>query len=357
MKTIVKWLIACVVLAGCFAYFVFFSPTIRTGTLNDYAGKDNSEVLWRSSWITPALKKLLGDDYQLFKSNFQTESPAEIKSDYLVLHGCRLNNESENALIAISLKSKKLHCIIGSVSKPDGFTSYSEEGENLPDFLISSDYNTPSKDLEKSPVRSDGCLAKIKGLYIGMDVHAVSEWFKDKLGKTSLKYRELKFSDGVSCVLIGSDAKYKYFDDVRLRYGNYTPSDTSNLNPSQLMGILKLFSEPTIGVSVMEGEHHIAPKPGAFEGAYFIADPLDKIQEIVLLPAVVNYLFETADMETSTFVSRFCQSYKISSMRPTDDNKFWSYTSPDGVKITIDDNKLIDLRKVATEKKIQKAFD
>ena len=72
---------------------------------------------------------------------------------------------------------------------------------------------------------------------------------------------------------------------------------------------------------------------------------------------VVNDLFNAADMDASDFAQQFVNSYNIPEMKVSDDMESWTYTSPDGVKVKIHDDKSVFVEKVASAQERKQSFD
>ena len=77
-----------------------------------------------------------------------------------------------------------------------------------------------------------------------------------------------------------------------------------------------------------------------------------KLIEINLTAEVVNKMFNVADMSAENFVQAFIDAYKIPDMTPDWNGSinWWEYTSPEGFKIKIYENKDIRIEKVAKAK-------
>ena len=88
-----------------------------------------------------------------------------------------------------------------------------------------------------------------------------------------------------------------------------------------------------------------------------IAGPDGKVTAIRLSAWVVNDLFNAADMDASDFAQQFVNSYNIPEMKVSDDMESWTYTSPDGVKVKIHDDKSVFVEKVASAQERKQSFD
>jgi hypothetical protein len=83
----------------------------------------------------------------------------------------------------------------------------------------------------------------------------------------------------------------------------------------------------------------------------------DEVIAINLNAIVVNALFSADKQDASEFVETFRKAYGIPKMRISDDWSSWTYTSPDGARLTIDAQKNLLLEKVASKEDQKKNFD
>lgn len=83
----------------------------------------------------------------------------------------------------------------------------------------------------------------------------------------------------------------------------------------------------------------------------------DPVSRIIIPSYAVNILFNVSDMSAENFVQNFIDSYSIPEMTPEYKNNtsYWTYTSFDGYKISIDTEKTIYLESIATKK--ERKFD
>ena len=84
----------------------------------------------------------------------------------------------------------------------------------------------------------------------------------------------------------------------------------------------------------------------------FIADEHGKLIEMYLSNSEVNRMFNVADMKADSFVQAFVNAYKISQMKSVWEGTSmkWEYTSPEGFKISIKDDKSIKIEKAIKAK-------
>ena len=64
-----------------------------------------------------------------------------------------------------------------------------------------------------------------------------------------------------------------------------------------------------------------------------------------------------SNMDASAFVQQFINSYNIPAMKVSDNLQSWTYTSPDGVKVTIDTKKNVTLEKVESTQERKQSFN
>jgi len=151
---------------------------------------------------------------------------------------------------------------------------------------------------------------KIKGLYIGMDIQTVPALLKEKFAGKNWGIHDVAKGDA----------------------GNFAHAIT-------------------------EAENFYVAIGGALPLGTVIAGPDGKVTAIKLSGMVVNDLFNAADMDASDFVQQFVNSYNIPEMKLSDDMESWTYTSPDGVKVKIDDGKSVFVEKVASAQERKQSFD
>lgn len=151
---------------------------------------------------------------------------------------------------------------------------------------------------------------KIKGLYIGMDIQTVPALLKEKFAGTNW---------GIHDVAKGDAGKFSY--------------------------------------TITGAENFYVAIGGALPMGAVIAGPDGKVTAIRLSAWVVNDLFNAADMDASDFAQQFVNSYNIPEMKVSDDMESWTYTSPDGVKVKINDDKSVFVEKVASAQERKQSFD
>jgi hypothetical protein len=90
---------------------------------------------------------------------------------------------------------------------------------------------------------------------------------------------------------------------------------------------------------------------------FVAADSSGSVIKICMDTALVNALFDSADMEAANFVETFKSAYgvplKMENVWPQE----WSHTTASGAKLTIDHRKTLRLEKVATETERKASFD
>ncbi len=151
---------------------------------------------------------------------------------------------------------------------------------------------------------------KIKGLYIGMDIQTVPALLKEKFAGKNWGIHDVAKGDA----------------------GNFAHAIT-------------------------EPENFYVAIGGGLPLGTVIAGPDGKVTAIKLSGMVVNDLFNAADMDASDFVQQFVNSYNITEMKVSDDMESWTYTSPDGVKVKIDNDKSVFVEKVASAQERKQSFD
>lgn len=167
------------------------------------------------------------------------------------------------------------------------------------------------------PVAPKDATIKVKGLYIGMDIQTVPALLKEK-----------------------STGKWSTISDV-IEGGSKEAIFPATVN----------FYVAVNQLSLITGSGDVVPV------AIVKAGPDRKAIYILLNGVIVNDLFNAADMEASAFVKQFISAYNIPEMKVSDNLQSWTYTSPDGVKVTIDTTKNVLLEKVESAQERKQSFD
>jgi hypothetical protein len=92
-------------------------------------------------------------------------------------------------------------------------------------------------------------------------------------------------------------------------------------------------------------------------GAILRADEDGRVVYVNLLPGFVDDIFKASNMEAREFAEQFTSAYKIPEMNISEQMDSWTYSSPDGVKVTVDMNKKVLLEKTASEEERKSSFD
>lgn len=167
------------------------------------------------------------------------------------------------------------------------------------------------------PVAPKEASIKVKGLYIGMDIQSVPALMKENFaGKKNFAGMDWAISDVTKVDASARDLRVLVIDQGNLY------------------------------VSI-----------GSTAGGIVIATPDGKVFAIELSSLIVNDLFNAADMDASAFVKQFISAYDIPEMKVSDNLQSWTYTSPDGVKVTIDTQKNVSLEKVASAQDRKQSFN
>lgn len=109
------------------------------------------------------------------------------------------------------------------------------------------------------------------------------------------------------------------------------------------------------GLRVYKYDHCFIYENKIINGRFcdFVGDENGKTIKIFISKSAVNALFNVEDMTTEKFVQTFIDAYKIPNMEPIFGDNLsmrWEYTSPDGFKIVIGNDKSIVMEKVAKAK-------
>ena len=162
---------------------------------------------------------------------------------------------------------------------------------------------SPIKQAVKAKASSTAPFLKVKGLYIGMDI-------KDAYN------------------ILSNSLSGEY--GVQILY-----------NPPEDMILKADKSYVLIGMMGMMGN--------------VVADKNNHVERITLGSEVVNKIFNSSNMDIMEFIQQFQKSYNIDFELSADYQSMY-YTSPDGSKITISDDKNIEMLKVPSKRQVENNF-
>jgi len=175
---------------------------------------------------------------------------------------------------------------------------------------------TPEKSLPPKQNGAKDNTIRVKGLYIGMDIQTVPKILAEKFptwGTNDVK-------EGHACFFVTIKGFGNPYGDV------YLDCDYVYAHGWAAAGIIT-------------------------------AGPDGKVREIRFSGTLVSEMFNADDMDATAFAKQFIGAYNIPDMAVADDRKSWTYTSPDGVKVTITNKKGLGLEKVASTQERKNAFD
>lgn len=238
--------------------------------------------------------------------------------------------------------------VIGSIAKPDLMAAFKliSKSRNLENKqkqnvqLASKNALTTSSQQEPSfPNQASSELGpRVKGLSIGMNVRSIPAWCKEKLGDSGEEYMETK-NHGNPAILI----------NCTMGMLGYAMVNSLSSYPS--------FDLPAFVSKVKAKLESQSEALEYIDTSLILSNEKGLVNEIMLNSKLVNYLFKSSDMEASEFAKQFIEAYKIPKMNVSDDGRSWNCTSPDGVKIIIDENKNIYLIKVQSHAEVKGSFD
>lgn len=191
------------------------------------------------------------------------------------------------------------------------------------------------------PATPKGTTIKIKGIYVGMDIQSVPALLKEKLAGKDW--------------IITDAAKGSAIINLRDKSESLLTDAEKQIVTSQVINFA------SVGIPVP-----YFPEPEDFyvfiaktfaSGGWISAGPDGKVAAILLRNEFVNDSFNAADMDASAFVKQFISAYDIPEMKVSDNLQSWTYTSPDGVKVTIDTQKNVSLEKVASAQDRKQSFN
>lgn len=164
----------------------------------------------------------------------------------------------------------------------------------------------------KNSAHFEPSTIKIKGIYIGMDINDIPTLLDKKLA--------------------GTDFAEDLFKEV-------------NEN-----GVIHVIINPKNSISHTKFGSHIDMKGFGLINA----TTKNQVTSYYLKGPLVDILFNSSDLSTDDFVKAFTDAYKIPEMKG---EGCYIYTSPDGVKISIDRDKSITVEKVPSETERKASFD
>jgi len=169
----------------------------------------------------------------------------------------------------------------------------------------------------------------VKGLSIGMSFSRLESWFAERLKNTNLGYEILP--EGKEKVFLLANAE-------TLRY------------------LQQGSGKAQMQASDRERQLRIAQNFEEIPSCIY-ATPDGRVRSIVLRPALVNYLFHATELSLAEFTKQFAEAYKSDDFGTDADGRSTSYTTAQGVKVTIGSDKTLTIKKVASPSDVKKAFD
>lgn len=184
-------------------------------------------------------------------------------------------------------------------------SSSNGSSEEEPNTVKSSVIQSSAQQMATPKAKSTAPNFKVKGLYLGMDIQDAYKTLSNKINKDNI----------------------------------------NNLNNVAFW--------PKLKRDQFEGPAHVTIDSG-IRGT-IIADDNNQVVSISLCGHVVNELFNSSDMDIIEFIKQFESSYNID-FELSADLKSMYYTSPDGFKITISDDKSLEIIKVPSKRQIESNF-
>ena len=174
-----------------------------------------------------------------------------------------------------------------------------------------------------------GSPPQIKGLAIGMGFSRLPLWFDAKLKKTNIAY-EIFTGGETNVFMIARSDNLRYLQE----------QDKGEKSPATLR------------------EYQLKNLPNGHQEvpSFIEADAKGTVLSIVLQPSLVNYLFQAKDIEFSEFKKLFVDSY-LKDLPINDTSDSFSWTTENGVKITVGSDKTLVMKKVAEPTKVKGAFN
>ena len=208
---------------------------------------------------------------------------------------------------------------------------YVANKKNIDGWLKRVSDESPGAQYSQNKTQSPVLKPIIKGLAIGMNFGDLNGWFLDKLHDTVLGFVILREGDSNVFLMAKSDS----LNSLKALQQSYAPLGI--LNTSSIERYLLGFKESPPSV--------------------IVAGPDGKVLSVTLRSNLVNYLFRSDDIEFLEFITIFTDAYKMGQMK-TDAGLFSRpWTSAEGVKITIDSDKTIVIKKVVPPANVKGSFN
>ena len=178
----------------------------------------------------------------------------------------------------------------------------------------------------------------VKGLYIGMDFKTVSAILTEKLSGTDWKPYEIAINNTVG-VWIRDSTTGEFTADPRAT--DIIVGDLNRPNDTDLFNQIR--AKNATDSVILKG------------CGLIVADKDGKVIGIVMGKRLVNALFKADGLDDEQFVQQFIDSYNIPKMKRTGASKY-AYTSPDGVKVVLEE-RILAMAKVPSTKECKQSFD
>lgn len=111
-----------------------------------------------------------------------------------------------------------------------------------------------------------------------------------------------------------------------------------------------------IGESVVTSYVIFGYEPGFQPTPIIMADDYKRVIAIQLLPSIVDKLYNSAGLPGKDFAQKFVDNYRIIKMEPFTTNDFvqgWRFVSPEGYTLSITENKIILIEKIANSSEMK----
>ncbi|MBI1175477.1 MAG: hypothetical protein GC139_09470 [Sideroxydans sp.] len=174
--------------------------------------------------------------------------------------------------------------------------------------------NAPASQPLTAPGKvTPGTALKIKGFYIGMDIHDVPDTMMDLLGNQGLDgygfTDVIRYSNGEHCVLL-YDKQFLGAIEARM---------TERYDAQRAKGKV----EDELQSSCYASDGVLVVKAGA-DG---------RVRSIEFNNA--GELFDARKMQPDEFAKKLVGEYRIPALKPNDDHSGWRYVAPDGTRLEI----------------------
>jgi hypothetical protein len=244
---------------------------------------------------------------------------------------------------------------------------YKANKENIDSWLAKLSEPAQQAEPAEESANSQNASFKIKGFYIGMDIDAAKQNISEKIKDTTSDYLQCEDKNDNPMVIIADKSTIQN-SEILISEMNATFNGAKFNAAREEAKTLDLPAEERVKfmVKTLSIDPAVITSYGEKTNvgiSFVLSDEHHKVCSITFDSGLVNYLFKANDMDAPSFADEFMKAYKIPGWQAVPDwtvgspQKYWSFTSPDGVKITISPNKSLMILKVPKKEEQQNAFN